>query len=114
MPRVGYEEKGLSCGAKVGHLGDGSLKGNSMQWRHVFSHKGGRYRLTFRYLCKNASTLEVGINGKLVKRFIHLPSSPQGAECSVTVELKKGNNIIELGNTNGWAPDIDYMDVEQM
>lgn len=112
--RVGYEEKGLSCGAKVGHLGDGSLKGNSMQWRHVFSHKGGRYRLTFRYLCKNASTLEVGINGKLVKRFIHLPSSPQGAECSVTVELKKGNNIIELGNTNGWAPDIDYMDVEQM
>lgn len=32
----------------------------------------------------------------------------------MTVELKKGNNIIELGNTNGWAPDIDYMDVEQM
>lgn len=108
------EDDSCSGGAKVSRLGDDGLQGNSLQWRHVYSRKGGPYRLTFGYSTDTPNTtLEVSLNGRLAKRFTALIPTPADS-CSVTVTLNRGDNLIELGCAGGRAPDVDYMDARRL
>lgn len=108
------EDDACSGGAKVSRLGDDGLQGNSLQWRHVYSRKGGPYRLTFGYSTDTPNTtLEVSLNGRLAKRFTALTPAPADS-CSVTVTLNRGDNLIELGCAGGRAPDVDYMDARRL
>ena len=54
--------------------------------------------------------MDVYFNGEFVKTL--RASSRHWNECqslSVTVNLKKGDNVVRINNSRGWCPDIDGM-----
>lgn len=106
--QIGYmEEAGLSGGAGVSRLGKEA--DNWMEWRDVYSPKGGKYTLTLHYICAEDRDITVTVNGKKSQKLksLNSGSDKQTARKEITIRLKQGYNTIRLGNDKGWAPDID-------
>ena len=87
-----------------------------MEWRNVYSYKGGQYNLSIRYASGEPRNMTLMVNnGQEVKEFTGLNSGDflsQWKDVDVKVTLKKGYNTIRLSNPTGWMPNIDRMTIE--
>ena len=101
-----------SGGCKVGWLGKSD--DNYIEWRNVHSPTGGRYRMTFGYVCGESRSANLTINGQAVKNLTSLNSNAWNkvSKRAVTVQLTAGMNTVRLSNASAWMPDIDYMQLE--
>lgn len=91
----------------VGHLG---TKDNWLEWRRVNRKKGGKYTLTIKYKSEQPANAELLVNGKryYLKNLI---CNGQIQSVDVSIKLKKGENLIRIGNEKGKAPDIDLIEL---
>ncbi len=97
-------------GEYIGFLGN--AEGNSLDWRNVYSKKGGEYILSIRYASAEPRDMTVTVNGKTVDTLTGLKSadwSQSWATVEVPVKLKKGENVVSLSNSAAWMPNIDSM-----
>ena len=106
-----YDSSPFASGEMVvSYLGNSS--DNYMEWRNMNVSKAGKYKLTIAYSCDSPRNLSVSINGK--ERILESLPAGKPAEIlttTISVSLKKGENIIRLGNARAYAPDIDYIEI---
>lgn len=115
MTAVPVEGAKASEGEYVGFLGNKAS--NYLEWRDVYVKESGKYKLSFSYASQRDRSLDVSVNGKLVKTFADLNTgswNEQWSICSVIVNLKSGSNSVRLGNADNFAPNVDYMTVEKL
>lgn len=106
-----YSESSFcSGGYKAGWLGNSEK--NDLQWRNVYSEKGGDYYLTIAYISGENRNITVSVNGKKVKTFsVNSGGWDKVGKKEITITLEKGQNVIRLSNPSAWMPDLDYIDV---
>ena len=107
--------KEASQGAFVGYLGN--TPDNILEWRNVYSEKGGLYHATIHYACGEARNLTVEVNDTERHEFTELNSRGWSNVWNViemNVTLQKGYNTIRLSNPNSWAPNIDCMTLRRL
>lgn len=107
-----YEANGAcSGGMYAGWLG--SDPKNDLQWRNVYSAKGGEYTMTISYLSGDTRAITVNVNGKDVKTFSSCNSGgwDRVAKQTLTIELEPGHNTVRLygKSSSAWMPNIDCM-----
>ena len=92
----------------------GGWEDNWLEWRNVYSFKGGEYVLTFNLACADERDMTVSVNGELVDKFeaITTGGDLDWKELSVKVKLNKGWNVVRLENPAAPMPSIDYMSVK--
>ncbi len=113
---VPYE--GASGGVVVSNLG--GEEDNYAEWRHVYSERGGHYRLTIHYLPSEKRKSPVGereiedrqivlsVNGDRTTLFPTVTDRAKGIQTiGLEVVLDKGENIIRMCGTRTWMPDLD-------
>ncbi len=113
LPSGVYDESAIASGQyKAGWLGKSA--DNYLEWRDVYCHAGGKYRLTFGYISGEARSMVLTVNGKRVQNLTSLNSGNWNkvGTRSVTVSLEAGMNSVRLSNETAWMPDMDYMKVE--
>lgn len=101
-------------GAYMGWLGN--LKGNYMEWRNVYC-QGGRYKLSIRYATAENRDLQLHVNGEDQGFFNDLNSGgwdDKWSTVEVEVTMRPGFNVVRLGNPVGFAPNIDYIDLQPL
>ena len=101
-----------SQGEYVGFLGNSAT--NYLEWRNVWSDKGGKYTLTLYYLSAEPRDVNLAVNGTEVGKLSALQSgsyTEKVGTATLQVELRKGMNTIRLSNATGWAPNIDRLKV---
>lgn len=99
-------ETAASGKTKVGFLG--GRPENYAEWKEVYSEKGGTYDMTITYFTAEDRSLVVDVNGE--KQTIEkLNSGGYSTPGTITIQvnLKQGNNVIRMGRSDYWAPDID-------
>ena len=102
--------KNASGGMVAGFLGNGT--DNYMEWRDVYSRRGGLYRLTVTAYSHEERDLYIEINGvTYLMRKLKSPDNGIATRQSLYVPLQKGLNTIRMGNALGWAPDVDCFDL---
>lgn len=112
---LGYARYGeapaCSGGGKVEWLGN--HEENYMEWRNVYCPKAGTYTMTLSYMTDKDRSIFCSINGSRETE-IKTPGSSKDKVETVRfdVRLKKGTNIIRLGNAHAWCPDIDRMEIQ--
>lgn len=100
-------------GAYVGSLGNDP--DNYLEWRNVYSSKGGKYTLSIRYATGDGRNMTLMVNNAQAKTFSELNSGDylkQWKTVEAQVVLKKGFNSVRLSNATAWMPNIDCMTVE--
>ena len=100
-------------GEYVGNLGyvDG-MTDNYLEWRNVYSKKGGKYKMTIRYACGDQRSMNVSVNGTPVTTLTPLLSGDylnKWNTVGVEITLKKGLNTIQLSNPAAPMPNLDCM-----
>ena len=104
---VNYAYEAAASGkTKVGFLG--GRPENYAEWKEVYSEKGGTYDMTITYFTAEDRSLVVDVNGE--KQTIEkLNSGGYSTPKTITIQvnLKPGNNVIRMGRSDYWAPDID-------
>lgn len=101
-----YSYDGQASGKmKVGFIG--GQPENYAEWPEVYSEKGGRYNMMINYSFGKDRQLDVTVNGKTT-RINSLSDNIDHNQITVPVELKPGYNVIRMGNSYNWAPDVDY------
>ena len=112
LPNQAKPVADASCsgGAKVSWIGN--REDNFIEFRDVFAKANGSYTLTIFYTSGENRNATVTINGK-EEKLANLNSGGWKtiAKTSVNVALKKGYNVIRIGNPGGWTPDIDKIEV---
>ncbi|MEG2179317.1 MAG: alpha-galactosidase [Bacteroidales bacterium] len=111
MARVRSNVAG-SGGKVVSWLGK---KDNWLEWRRVYSAKGGKYKLTLDYVCDNNNQLDLSVNGKTIT----LQGLNEGTENTIRskeieIRLKKGMNTIRISNEHDFTPDIDKIEIRKI
>lgn len=102
------ESNTASCGFKVGWLGNGAH--NDLQWRNVYSSEGGNYTLRLSFICGEERPLKISVNGGApIEAKLNSTSWVTARKKDFDIQLNKGNNVIRLYSDEGWAPDIDCM-----
>ena len=102
---ISYAYDGEASGKmKVGFIG--GQPENYAEWTEVYSDKGGRYHMTINYSYGKDRELELTVNDSTIK--IHsLADDDDHHQLTVPVDLKPGYNLVRMGNSYNWAPDID-------
>ena len=100
-----------SGGGKVSWLGNSDE--NYLEWRNVYVPKSGTYKLTIHCLKGKGDTMDISANGSKVgtSDMKGRYDSEGTAQTTVTVSLEKGRNSVRISNDEGWAPDIDYLEI---
>ena len=102
---ISYAFDGEASGKmKVGYIG--GQPENYAEWSEVYSEQGGRYDITVTYSFGNGRQLDIIVNGKTT-RINELATDDGHHQITVPIELKPGYNVIRMGNSYNWAPDID-------
>ena len=99
-----------SQGAFVGYLGN--TPDNILEWRNVYSQRGGDYIITLRYASGEPRDLTVEVNDGQKQTLRGLNSHSyvdKWQTVDVHVMLEKGMNTVRLSNPGAWAPNIDRM-----
>jgi hypothetical protein len=105
-----YEDAcGCSGGAKVAWLG--CSEQNDLQFRHVHSIKGGKYKLVIGYTTPDTRNMVVSVNGQDVGNISVSNSNMKVFIHTLPIRLQKGDNLIRLSNKENWMPDIDYIKI---
>ena len=100
--------EGCSGGVAVTQLGYKPT--NDIQWRDVYSLKGGEYKLTLRCRSTEPSGLYLSVSPEKATAMRVAPSADwQDVEMKVT--LAQGVNCVRIANDRGAIPDIDYMEL---
>lgn len=99
--------KEASGGMKVINIG--GSKENYIEWNNVYSEKGGLYEMTVFYTPASNRKLEVSVNKE--KSFIidslNVKDDKKISSVKIMVKLNQGYNVIRMGSSYCWAPDID-------
>lgn len=101
-------------GVYAGGLGGAD---NTLEWKNVFSCRGGEYVASIRYACESESALDVTVNGEPAQSFDSLVTGAADSgwqSVNVKVTLKPGLNSIILGNNDGPMPNIDSMTLHKV
>ena len=110
-----YEKNAVcSGGAYAGWLGADTK--NDLQWRNVYSDKGGEYSITIKYLSGETRSMTLQVNGKDVQT-LQCNSGGWGtvAAKTVKIDLNQGENIIRLyTKTSAWMPNVDCMTLRKV
>ena len=109
-----FAAKTADQGEYVGFLGNSA--DNYLEWRDVYSKKGGRYTMAIRYASEDERYITLNVNGQDVKRLSNLKSghyTEAWAVVEVEIELEKGFNTIRLWNKKEWMPNIDCMTLQR-
>lgn len=107
-----YDTK-ASCNHKIVFLGND--ENNYAEWNKIYSQKGGRYELTIYYDTDEQRDLVLTVNGeKLVLSALCSGLKNASSSVTVTVDLKKGYNTVRMGNSKGWAPNIDRFELKRI
>lgn len=107
-------QEGASGGMKIGYLG-GSAE-NYAEWNKVYSEKGGIYEMTIQYIPHKDRKLEVIVNRDksiLLKNF-NPKKDEKISSITIQIRLQPGNNVIRMGSSYCWAPDIDCFTLEKI
>ena len=96
-------------GAYVGYIGNGAE--NTLEWRNVYSARGGDYIISLRYASGEPRDLTVDVNGQQqTLRSLNTGDYTTHWQTSdLKVTLRKGYNTVRLSNTTVWAPNVDCM-----
>lgn len=99
--------KEASGGMIVSYIG--GKKENYAEWKEVYSEQGGNYEMTIHYIPRTYSKLEVTVNNDKTVMLNTLPDNGEKklATISIPIHLKPGYNIVRMGSSYCWAPDID-------
>ena len=94
----------------------GGWEDNYLEWRNVYSEKGGEYALTLRYACPDARNMSVSVNGGEVATLEALTTGGEleWQETNVKVNLNKGWNTVRLSNPAEKIPSIDRMTIKKI
>ncbi|MER7283654.1 carbohydrate-binding protein [Dactylosporangium sp. NPDC000244] len=98
---------GASGGALVGYVGNGSA--NALRLNNVTASAAGSRTVRVYYAAGSARSVTLTVNGTTGPT-VSTPSTggwDTVGSVTATVTLNAGANTIQLGNTTGWAPDID-------
>ena len=98
----------------------GGEAANYAEWDEVYSKNGGNYIMHINYIPYaqtkfeiSGRKLDVYVNGKLTT--VDIPLTDKSiAQISIPITLTAGNNIIRMGSSYTWAPDIDSFILEKM
>ena len=102
--------EGASGGTVVTTLGGDD--DNYMEWKQVFSKKGGDYDLVIKYVSGEDRPLALSVNDDdLPALTLNGGSWDKVAQKTVRIKLKKGMNTIRLGEQDSWAPNIDCIEL---
>lgn len=103
------EDANMSGGYRVEYIGRG--KNNGLKFLDVYSKTGGEYYMSVVYFSGENRNITVDVNDTKATTMTSLNSGGWGTKATKTVKinLKKGHNTINLYNTTGWMPNIDYM-----
>jgi len=98
---------GASGGAVVGFIGNGTA--NTVRFTNVSSTRAGSHMVTIYYASGAARSVTFTVNGAAGPTVATPSTGGWSTIGSVTtnVNLNAGTNTIQLGNTTGWAPDVD-------
>ena len=94
----------------MGYLGN--TPDNILEWRNVYSQRGGDYIITLRYASGEPRDLTVEVNDGQKQTLRGLNSRSyvdKWQTVDVHVMLEKGMNTVRLSNPGAWAPNIDRM-----
>ena len=107
-----YSEKSdASGGAIVGWLGNRAS--NDLQWRNVYSHTGGKYKMTLSFITGENRNIKISVNGGApISATLNGGSWSNVAHQDFEITLNPGNNVVRLYTDAGWAADIDCMRLE--
>lgn len=109
---TGIYEHDQNCrsGMKASWLGGN--EDNRLEFRNVYSKKGGRYQVKVAYLTGDDRSLTLSVNGKTIQKFrCNSGGFDKVGIVTADVELKKGYNTICLFNNRSHMPDIDYIEL---
>jgi len=97
--------------AKANYIGNRA--DNYIEFRNVFANAAGKYKLTITYQSGENRNATVSINGKdTLLTNLNSGSFTALKSISFPISLNKGNNVVKIGNTSGWAPDIDKINID--
>jgi hypothetical protein len=92
--------------AKAAYIGN--LADNYIEFRDIYTTAAGNYRLTISYISGENRNATVSINGTdTLLTNLNSGSWSTLKNSIFYIKLTKGYNRIRIGNTMGWAPDID-------
>ena len=111
-PRV-RESASSEMGYYVTELGGWAE--NWLEWRNVYSEKGGKYVLSLRYACPESRNVSVSVNGQDVSVLsLNSGDELEWKDANVSVKLSKGWNTVRLSNPTEKMPSFDRMTVKKM
>ena len=86
---------------------------NDIQWRDIWSPRGGEYKLTLRCLTNEprGNMLYLSDNPDNARQ-VRIAAAEGWQDVEVTVNLKPGLNTIRIANDRSGIPDIDYMELQ--
>ncbi|MBQ7253239.1 MAG: alpha-galactosidase [Bacteroidales bacterium] len=93
----------------------GGWEENWLEWRNVYSEKGGDYVLSLRFCCPDERDITLSVNGEEVYKFDNIVCGLdiEWDLANTKVTLKKGWNTIRLSNGEAKMPAIDCMTIKR-
>ena len=95
----------------------GNSSNNYLEWRNIYSVKGGPYEISVRYACKEPRNLSLTVNNSRTFAATDLTSGSENSEwktLTVNVYFNPGFNVVRLSNVTGKLPNIDCMTVKAL
>lgn len=86
---------------------------NDLQWRDIYSRRGGEYRLTLRCFSPEDRIIYLSL-GTGPGQTVRVPAAPGWQDVTLTLRLEPGVNCLRLCNDRGPMPDIDYLDLKPL
>ena len=94
--------EGASCGAVVKELG--GSPDNSLQWRNLHRRRGGKHTLEVRYRSDADCEAVLTVNG--VSQGIKLKAGSGYSEAAAVVNLRRGDNLVEISSPSAEIPAV--------
>lgn len=86
--------------------------GRYLQFNQIYVSSENTYRLKISYLTGEKRTLKLNVNGVYtIEKILSGTSTSMPTIDYVDILLEQGNNTIKFFNDDGWAPDIDYIEI---
>ena len=109
LEKVKYETyEGASCGVAAMNVGSGD--GYSLVWKDVYSFEGGKYVVTAVCAAAPGTQVVLTVNDQ---QHVGTVTAEGLSEVSFLVDLKKGSNVLTLGNPDADIPAVDCITLQR-